>query len=155
MFLGQCPFYSISLPSLFCYRPRYWSSTPSSFVCEDGRAQHRILFITDIDFSCLLFATIWWMIRFDEFLRYNTISSAARWKTLGKVDGLVDKLCLAALGSDFCWPSLSKFFFYVSHNFKCVCSYISRDIRPDQFEHMLLRVPSLYANFYNHWEVVL
>ena len=31
------------------------------FVCEDGRAQRRILFITvDIDFfSCLLFATIY------------------------------------------------------------------------------------------------
>ena len=61
-------------------------------------------------FFCLLFAIIWWMIRFDEFSRYNTISSAARWKTLGNYDGLVDKLCLAALGSDFCWPSLSKFF---------------------------------------------
>ena len=36
------------------------------------------------------------------------------------------------------------------HNLKCVCSYLSRDIRPDQLEHTLLRVPMLmiitYAN---------
>ena len=113
MFLEQCPFYSISLPSLFCYRPRYWSSTPSSFVCEDGRAQRRILFITvDIDFFFLFtFCNYLWWYDLTSFSRYNTISSAAHWKTLGNYDGLVDKLCLAALGSDFCWPSLSKFFF--------------------------------------------
>ena len=27
------------------------------------------------------------------------------------------------------------------HNLKCVCSYLSRDIRPDQLKHTLLRVP--------------
>ena len=64
----------------------------------------------DIDFSFVYFLQLFMMIWFDEFSRYNTISSAARWKTLGNYDGLVDKLCLAALGSDFCWPSLSKFF---------------------------------------------
>ena len=30
---------------------------------------------------------------------------------------------------------------YSIHNLKCVCSYLSRDIRPDQLEHTLLRVP--------------
>jgi len=45
--IAEPRFFLLFLPSLFCYRPRYWSSTPSSFVCEDGRAQHRILFITD------------------------------------------------------------------------------------------------------------
>ena len=31
--------------------------------------------------------------------------------------------------------------FVVIHNLKCVCTYISRDIGPDQLEHTLLRVP--------------
>ena len=29
--------------------------------------------------------------------------------------------------------------FFLIHNLKCVCSYISHDIRPDQLEHTLLR----------------
>ena len=34
------------------------------------------------------------------------------------------------------------------HNLKCVCSYISHDIRPDQLEHMLLRVPISFIHMY-------
>ena len=32
---------------------------------------------------------------------------------------------------------------------KCVCSYISRDIRSDQLEHTLLRVPILQISYQN------
>ena len=61
-------------------------------------------------FFLFTFCNYLWWYDLTSFSRYNTISSAAHWKTLGNYDGLVDKLCLAALGSDFCWPSLSKFF---------------------------------------------
>ena len=30
---------------------------------------------------------------------------------------------------------------FLIYNLKCVCPYLSRDIRPDQLEHTLLRVP--------------
>ena len=38
-------------------------------------------------------------------------------------------------------PSLSRKSKSKIHNLKCVCSYLSHDIRPNQLEHTLLRVP--------------
>ena len=56
-------------------------------------------------------------------------------------------------GVFFCFKARQKYYSYFSNKWgnpcfflkmgtlKCVCSYLSRDIRPNQLEHTLLRVP--------------
>ena len=44
-------------------------------------------------------------------------------------------------------------FFRTIHNLKCVCSYLSRDIRPNQLEHTFFRVPMKVTN--NFWHRIL
>ena len=41
-----------------------------------------------------------------------------------------------------CWSWKFRICSFGIHNLKCECSYSSRDIRPNQLEHTLLRVPS-------------
>ena len=40
------------------------------------------------------------------------------------------------------------------HNLKCVCSYLSRDIRPNQLEHTLLSIPMIKWNYEKGIETV-
>ena len=37
---------------------------------------------------------------------------------------------------------------------KCVCSYLSRDIRANQLEHTLLRVPITILNWIEKWKII-